>query len=84
MAMRAVRIGESLPERTLRSRRVYTWFSMFDTHCHLTFDCYESRISQVLADAKKAGVRGCITVATTTAAVCPSLQAWPSGEMPSG
>ena len=66
MAMRAVRIGESLPERTLRSRRGYTWFSMFDTHCHLTFDCYESRISQVLADAKKAGVRGCITVATTT------------------
>ena len=39
---------------------------MFDTHCHLTFDCFEGRVEQVLKDAASAGVRGCITVATTT------------------
>ena len=39
---------------------------MFDTHCHLTFDCFEGRIDRVLADAKAAGVRGCISIATTT------------------
>ena len=39
---------------------------MFDTHCHLTFDCFEGKIDRVLADAKDAGVRGCISIATTT------------------
>jgi len=39
---------------------------MFDTHCHLTFDCFQGRVEQVLADAAAAGVCGCITVATTT------------------
>lgn len=39
---------------------------MIDTHCHLSFDCFQDRIDEVLADALAAGVRGCITVATTT------------------
>ena len=39
---------------------------MFDTHCHLTFDCYDDRLERVLADAEAAGVRGCISISTTT------------------
>ena len=39
---------------------------MFDTHCHLTFDCFDGRIPQLLSDAAAAGVHGCITVSTTT------------------
>ena len=40
---------------------------MIDTHCHLTFDHYAGRIPEVIADAVAAGVRGLITVATTSA-----------------
>ncbi len=39
---------------------------MIDTHCHLTFDDYEGRIDQVLADAHAEGVTGAITISTTT------------------
>jgi TatD DNase family protein len=39
---------------------------VFDTHCHLSFDCFEGRVESVLADALAAGVRGVITVSTTT------------------
>ena len=39
---------------------------MIDTHCHLTFDCFEGRVESVLADALAAGVSKVITVATTT------------------
>ncbi|MBL0927037.1 MAG: TatD family hydrolase [Phycisphaerales bacterium] len=43
---------------------------MIDTHCHLTFPDYapgSSRpIESVLADAKAAGVTGCVTISTTT------------------
>lgn len=39
---------------------------MIDTHCHLGFDCYDDRRDQVLAAARAAGVRGFITVSTTT------------------
>ncbi len=39
---------------------------MFDTHCHLTFDCYEGRIEQILDGARAAGVRGCLSISTTT------------------
>jgi TatD DNase family protein len=38
--------------------------SIIDTHCHLTFPDYEGRIDEVLADARAAGVRGCITIST--------------------
>jgi TatD DNase family protein len=38
---------------------------MYDTHCHLTFDDFSDRVEQVLADARAAGVGGCITVSTT-------------------
>jgi TatD DNase family protein len=37
---------------------------MFDTHCHLTFRDFDGRVDQVLASARRAGVHGCITVAT--------------------
>ncbi|TVQ51057.1 MAG: TatD family deoxyribonuclease [Phycisphaerales bacterium] len=39
---------------------------MIDTHCHLTFRHYEGRVEQVLADARAEGVRGVITIATTS------------------
>lgn len=39
---------------------------MIDTHCHLTFDCFEDRVDEVVADALAAGVSKLITVATTT------------------
>jgi len=38
--------------------------SIIDTHCHLTFPDYEGRIDTVLADARAAGVAGCITIST--------------------
>ena len=40
---------------------------MIDTHCHLTFEHYHGRVGDVLADARAAGVRGAITIATTSA-----------------
>lgn len=39
---------------------------MFDTHCHLTFPEFAGRTGQILADAAQAGVRGAITIATTS------------------
>ncbi|MHC5024360.1 MAG: TatD family hydrolase [Planctomycetota bacterium] len=39
---------------------------MIDTHCHLTFDVFEDRQDDVVADAIAAGVRGMISVATTS------------------
>ncbi len=39
---------------------------MIDTHCHLTFPDYAGRLDRVLADARSAGVNGCITISTTT------------------
>ena len=39
---------------------------MFDTHCHLTFDCYEGRVPDLLEHAVADGVRGCISISTTT------------------
>lgn len=39
---------------------------MIDTHCHLGFECFDDRREQMLADARTAGVRGFITVATST------------------
>ncbi|MFI4853680.1 MAG: TatD family hydrolase [Phycisphaerales bacterium JB065] len=38
--------------------------SIIDTHCHLTFPDYRGRVDTVLADAKAAGVGGCITIST--------------------
>ena len=38
---------------------------MIDTHCHLTFDDYAGRVPAVLDEARAAGVRACVTVATT-------------------
>lgn len=46
---------------------------MIDTHCHLTFDDFAGRVDQVLADAKAAGVRGAITISTTSANCGESL-----------
>lgn len=39
---------------------------MIDTHCHLTFPDYAGRVPEVLGAAREAGVRGCITISTTT------------------
>lgn len=39
---------------------------MIDTHCHLTFPDFQGRIPEVLAEAARAGVSGCITISTTT------------------
>jgi TatD DNase family protein len=39
---------------------------MIDTHCHLTFDAFAGRVEEVLFAAKVAGVRGVITVGTTS------------------
>jgi TatD DNase family protein len=41
-------------------------FAVIDTHCHLTFPDFRGRIPQTLAEAKAAGVTGCITISTTT------------------
>jgi TatD DNase family protein len=40
---------------------------MIDTHCHLTFPQFAGRTGEILAEARKVGVRGAITVATTSA-----------------
>jgi TatD DNase family protein len=40
---------------------------VIDTHCHLTFPEYADRVGEVLAAARAAGVRGAITISTTTA-----------------
>jgi TatD DNase family protein len=40
---------------------------MIDTHCHLTFKEFAGRTAEVLAAAREAGVRGAITIATTSA-----------------
>jgi len=39
---------------------------MIDTHCHLTFDHYDGRVEQVVHEAGQAGVRGMITISTTS------------------
>lgn len=38
---------------------------MIDTHCHLTFPDFDDRVDDVLADARRHGVTGLITVSTT-------------------
>jgi TatD DNase family protein len=40
---------------------------MIDTHCHLTYTQYEGQVPQELDRMREAGVRGCITVGTTSA-----------------
>ncbi|MHC4217498.1 MAG: TatD family hydrolase [Planctomycetota bacterium] len=39
---------------------------MIDTHCHLTFEAFAGRVEEVLFAARVAGVRGVITVGTTS------------------
>jgi TatD DNase family protein len=41
--------------------------TMFDTHCHLTFPEFRGRTAEILAQAQAAGVRGAITISTTSA-----------------
>lgn len=40
--------------------------ALIDTHCHLTFPDFASRVGEVLAEAAAAGVTGAITISTTT------------------
>lgn len=39
---------------------------MIDTHCHLTFPEFEGRESRIMESARAVGVRGAITISTTT------------------
>jgi TatD DNase family protein len=39
---------------------------MIDTHCHLTFPEFAGRTEQILREAAEVGVRGAITIATTS------------------
>ncbi len=39
---------------------------MIDTHCHLTFPDFAGRVEEELAEARRCGVTGCITISTTT------------------
>lgn len=39
---------------------------MIDTHCHLTFPEFKGRTASILAEARAVGVRGAITIATTS------------------
>ena len=39
---------------------------MIDTHCHLTFTVFQERIAEELEAMREAGVRGAITVVTTS------------------
>lgn len=39
---------------------------VIDTHCHLTFPDFASRVDDALAEGARAGVSGCITISTTT------------------
>lgn len=41
--------------------------AVIDTHCHLTFPDFAGRIGEVLADARRLGVTGAITISTTAA-----------------
>lgn len=47
---------------------------MLDTHCHLTFKHYADRVDDVLRDAAAAGVRGAITIATTSTDCVEALE----------
>ncbi len=38
---------------------------VIDTHCHLTFPEFRDNVDQTMADARAAGVSGCITISTT-------------------
>lgn len=39
---------------------------MIDTHCHLVFPDFSSRVGDVLAEAARAGVHGAITISTSS------------------
>jgi TatD DNase family protein len=39
---------------------------MFDSHCHLTFPEFRERVPEVMAAARRVGVFGAITIATST------------------
>src|SRR5688572_3588435 len=39
---------------------------MIDTHCHLTFPEFRNRTAEILREAQEVGVRGAITIATTS------------------
>lgn len=47
---------------------------MFDTHCHLSFPEFRHRVGEVLAAARKDGVLGAVTVATTSGDAERSLE----------
>src|SRR5262245_60630720 len=46
---------------------------MIDTHCHLTSKEYAGRVEAILAEAARDGVRGAVTIATTSRDSADSL-----------
>jgi TatD DNase family protein len=46
---------------------------VYDTHCHLTFDHFRGNLDSVRAEAAAVGVKGMITVATTSADCAAAL-----------
>lgn len=62
----------SRPSREAPGRRRYP-SPVIDTHCHLTFPDFAGRVPEVLASAAAAGVRGAITVCTSSATVGEGL-----------
>jgi len=47
---------------------------MIDTHCHLSFPALEGRLDEILAACHAAGVRGLITIATTSSGSRENLE----------
>ena len=46
---------------------------MIDTHCHLTFPGIAERVEEILAECRAEGVRGVITIATTSIGCAENL-----------
>lgn len=65
-ATRGWRAGYHSPDPHFVPRAFVPLHPMLDTHCHLTFDTYDGRVEEVIADARLAGVQGMIVVGTTT------------------
>ena len=57
-----------------RSASNYPATTMIDTHCHLSFPGLSNQIERILTDCEAAGVRGMITIATTSSGSLENLE----------
>jgi len=62
----ALHVRPALASDPLATHHCYARSAVIDTHCHLTFPDFAGQIDQTLARARDLGVRGCITISTTT------------------